>query len=57
MGSCGHTQRVQLGEEADQVPQAWLDLTGSTLAGVPAVVLIALATLLAAGVVLRWLPA
>ena len=30
---------------ADQVPQAWLDLTGASVAGVPGVVLIALATL------------
>jgi ABC-type sugar transport system ATPase subunit/ribose/xylose/arabinose/galactoside ABC-type transport system permease subunit len=30
---------------ADQVPQAWLDVTSSKLAGIPAVVLIALATL------------
>ena len=30
---------------ADQVPQAWLDLTGASVAGIPGVVLIALATL------------
>ena len=30
---------------ADQVPQAWLDMTGASVAGVPSVVLIALATL------------
>ena len=31
---------------ADQVPQAWLDLTSASVAGVPGVVLIALATIL-----------
>ena len=40
---------------ADQVPQAWLDLTGARLAGVPAVILIALATLLVMGFCLRLL--
>ncbi|HEY0793721.1 MAG TPA: ATP-binding cassette domain-containing protein [Chthoniobacterales bacterium] len=42
---------------ADQVPQAWLDLTGASVFGVPAVVLIALATLLLAGFALHSLPA
>lgn len=42
---------------SDEVPQAWLDLTSAKLAGVPAVVLIALAVLLAAGFVLRRRPA
>jgi ribose transport system ATP-binding protein/rhamnose transport system ATP-binding protein len=41
---------------ADQVPQDWLDLTGSRLFGIPAVVLIALAVLLLLGFVLRALP-
>jgi len=30
---------------ADQVPQAWLDLTSARLLGIPAAILIALATL------------
>src|SRR3954469_22684224 len=38
---------------ADQVPQAWLDMTGASLAGIPGVVLIGLATLLVLGFVLR----
>ena len=38
---------------ADQVPQAWLDMTGARVLGVPAVVLIALAVLIAIGTVLR----
>ncbi|MGE3741373.1 MAG: ABC transporter, partial [Geminicoccaceae bacterium] len=38
---------------ADQVPQAWLDLTSASVAGIPAVVLIGLATLVALGFVLR----
>jgi rhamnose transport system ATP-binding protein len=42
---------------ADQVPQAWLDLTGARIAGVPAVVVIAIATLLAMGLALRLLAA
>jgi rhamnose transport system ATP-binding protein len=42
---------------ADQVPQAWLDLTGARIAGVPGVVLIALATLFATAFVLGSLPA
>jgi ribose/xylose/arabinose/galactoside ABC-type transport system permease subunit len=41
---------------ADQVPQAWLDLTAASIAGVPAVVLIALATLVVLTFVLRSLP-
>jgi rhamnose transport system ATP-binding protein len=40
---------------ADQVPQAWLDLTGARVLGVPAVVLIALAVLAAIGAILRGL--
>ena len=42
---------------ADQVPQAWLDMTGAKLAGVPAVILIALATLAVAGFALKRYPA
>ena len=38
---------------ADQVPQAWLDMTGAHVLGVPAVVLIALAVLIAIGAILR----
>jgi rhamnose transport system ATP-binding protein len=38
---------------ADQVPQAWLDMTGANLFGIPAVLLIALATLLIIAYVLR----
>jgi ABC-type sugar transport system ATPase subunit/ribose/xylose/arabinose/galactoside ABC-type transport system permease subunit len=41
---------------ADQVPQAWLDMTGASIAGVPGVVLIALLTLGIAAFVLRALP-
>jgi rhamnose transport system ATP-binding protein len=41
---------------ADQVPQAWLDLTGGRLAGVPALVFIAATVLLLTGFVLRSLP-
>ena len=41
---------------ADQVPQSWLDMTGARVAGIPAVILIALATLVVAGLVLRRLP-
>ncbi|MBV9273569.1 MAG: ATP-binding cassette domain-containing protein [Verrucomicrobia bacterium] len=41
---------------ADQVPQAWLDLTSGRLLGIPAVVFIAAAVLLVAGFVLRSLP-
>ncbi|WP_337268490.1 ATP-binding cassette domain-containing protein [Oryzifoliimicrobium ureilyticus] len=39
---------------ADQVPQAWLDLTSASVFGVPAIILIAILTLLAAGYVLRY---
>jgi rhamnose transport system ATP-binding protein len=42
---------------ADQVPQAWLDLTSTRVLGVPAVVLIALAALVVVGLALRFLPA
>jgi rhamnose transport system ATP-binding protein len=42
---------------ADQVPQAWLDLTSAGLLGIPAVVVIALATLAVAGFVLHAYPA
>jgi rhamnose transport system ATP-binding protein len=42
---------------ADQVPQAWLDMTSATVFGVPAVVLIAAATLLVIALMLRYLPA
>ena len=37
---------------ADQVPQAWLDMTGARVVNVPAVVLIALAALVAIGAIL-----
>ena len=37
---------------ADQVPQAWLDMTGARVVDVPAVVLIALAALVAIGTIL-----
>jgi ABC-type sugar transport system ATPase subunit/ribose/xylose/arabinose/galactoside ABC-type transport system permease subunit len=39
---------------ADQVPQAWLDMTSANILGVPAIILIAVATLLIAGYVLRY---
>jgi rhamnose transport system ATP-binding protein len=42
---------------ADQVPQAWLDITNTKLFGVPSVVFIALAILLIVGFVLRAMPA
>ena len=42
---------------ADQVPQAWLDVTSAKIAGVPSVVLIAAATLAVIAMVLRRLPA
>ena len=42
---------------ADQVPQAWLDLTGARLFGIPGVVIIALGVLLIIGFVLRFRPA
>ncbi len=38
---------------ADQVPQAWLDMTGARVLGVPAVVLIAFAALVAISAILR----
>jgi ABC-type sugar transport system ATPase subunit/ribose/xylose/arabinose/galactoside ABC-type transport system permease subunit len=38
---------------ADQVPQAWLDLTSASIAGMPGVVLIALATLVMIAFALR----
>jgi ribose transport system ATP-binding protein/rhamnose transport system ATP-binding protein len=38
---------------ADQVPQAWLDMTATTVFGVPAVLLIAIATLLVVAYTLR----
>jgi rhamnose transport system ATP-binding protein len=42
---------------ADQVPQAWLDMTSARLLGVPGVVVIAVAILVIAGLALRHLPA
>ena len=42
---------------ADQVPQAWLDLTGAKVLGIPGVVLIALGVLAIARIVLSRLPA
>ncbi|MDR6287801.1 ABC-type sugar transport system ATPase subunit/ribose/xylose/arabinose/galactoside ABC-type transport system permease subunit [Inquilinus ginsengisoli] len=42
---------------ADQVPQAWLDMTSARLLGVPGVVIIAVTILLVAGLALRHLPA
>ncbi|MGO4567234.1 ATP-binding cassette domain-containing protein [Rhizobium sp. 2YAF20] len=39
---------------ADQVPQAWLDMTGRNVLGVPAVLLIAILTLALAAYVLRY---
>jgi ribose transport system ATP-binding protein/rhamnose transport system ATP-binding protein len=41
---------------ADQVPQAWLDMTSTKIAGVPAMILIALAVLIVIALALRWLP-
>ncbi|MFO1035876.1 MAG: ATP-binding cassette domain-containing protein [Geminicoccaceae bacterium] len=41
---------------ADQVPQAWLDLTGASFLGIPAVVLLAAVTLAAIAFFLRRLP-
>jgi ribose transport system ATP-binding protein/rhamnose transport system ATP-binding protein len=38
---------------ADQVPQAWLDMTGARIAGIPAVVIIAIITLTLMQVALR----
>jgi rhamnose transport system ATP-binding protein len=42
---------------ADQVPQAWLDMTSARLLGVPGVVVIAVIILLVTGLALRHLPA
>ena len=39
---------------ADQVPQSWLDMTSANILGVPAIILIAIVTLLIAGYVLRY---
>ncbi|GLS21590.1 hypothetical protein GCM10007874_46070 [Labrys miyagiensis] len=41
---------------ADQVPQDWLDMTSARLAGIPAVILIALVCVVVIGVALRYLP-
>ncbi|OCC02421.1 ABC transporter [Labrys sp. WJW] len=41
---------------ADQVPQAWLDMTSARIAGIPAVILIALACLVAIGAILKHWP-
>ena len=51
----GFTSLYAAGKQvnADQVPQAWLDLTSATVAGVPGVVLLALATLAAIAFVLQ----
>jgi ABC-type sugar transport system ATPase subunit/ribose/xylose/arabinose/galactoside ABC-type transport system permease subunit len=51
----GFTSLYAAGKQvnADQVPQAWLDLTSASVAGVPAVVLIALVTLAVIAFVLR----
>jgi ABC-type sugar transport system ATPase subunit/ribose/xylose/arabinose/galactoside ABC-type transport system permease subunit len=42
---------------ADQVPQAWLDVTSAKVAGIPAIVLIAIATIGIIAIALRRLPA
>ena len=39
---------------ADQVPQSWLDMTSANILGIPAIILIAIATLLVTGYVLRY---
>jgi rhamnose transport system ATP-binding protein len=39
---------------ADQVPQSWLDMTSANILGIPAIILIAIATLLVAGYFLRY---
>lgn len=39
---------------ADQVPQAWLDMTGTSILGVPAILLIAIVTLVVVAYVLRY---
>jgi rhamnose transport system ATP-binding protein len=51
----GLTSLVANGRQisADMVPQAWLDLTSASIAGVPGIVFIALATLGTAALVLR----
>ena len=51
----GFTSLYAAGKQvnADQVPQAWLDLTSASVAGIPAVVLIALATLAVVAFVLQ----
>ncbi len=41
---------------ADQVPQSWLDMTGARVTGVPAVILIAIATMVVIGLILKRLP-
>ncbi|MBP0582285.1 ATP-binding cassette domain-containing protein [Labrys sp. LIt4] len=41
---------------ADQVPQAWLDMTSARIAGIPAVILIAFACLVAIGAILKHWP-
>ncbi|MGJ4854153.1 ATP-binding cassette domain-containing protein [Labrys sp. La1] len=41
---------------ADQVPQAWLDMTSARIIGIPAVILIALACLVVIGVILKHWP-
>lgn len=41
---------------ADQVPQSWLDMTSARVAGIPAVILIAIACVIIIGVALRNLP-
>lgn len=41
---------------ADQVPQSWLDMTSARVAGIPAVILIALVCVIVIGLALRHLP-
>jgi ribose/xylose/arabinose/galactoside ABC-type transport system permease subunit/ABC-type multidrug transport system ATPase subunit len=41
---------------ADQVPQDWLDMTSTRLAGIPGVILIAVTVLVVIGIGLYWLP-
>jgi len=41
---------------ADQVPQSWLDMTSARIAGIPAVILIAIACIVVIGFALRHLP-
>jgi ribose transport system ATP-binding protein/rhamnose transport system ATP-binding protein len=54
----GATSLLAAGHQisADQVPQAWLDMTGRSLMGVPGIVLIALAVLLVVAYLLRSTP-